>query len=414
MRGIFTHKSLNLILVVALLAFAIAGCGSHENTATVSKRTGSALKQTEASVDEADAEVEIEQELFIVENLNMPEETISLYSVDSARQTRYKYNMTTKFLDKYGNNSSWANFTIGSVVTLGDALPASGALSQVQKSDQVWVYEDVSNYSIDSGNNIMTIGNSNYKITTKTKFYSDTEKILSTDIGADDILTVVGSDKEIISVAVTTGHGYIHITNTSLFNDSLMFIGNKIVSMVYGETTIEVPEGTYAVTVANDGWGGTGEYTVTRNEITEINLEDLKGEGPSYCELTFMVTVPDTYVYIDGELVDTSQAVSVRYGSHNLVVECSGYTSWNKTLVVNSKSATITLAMEAESGTSSATEATEETTDETTDETYDGTQSGETEEETAKDLDADNSVNDYDYEVDYLSTIADLISNLSN
>ena len=39
---------------------------------------------------------------------------------------------------------------------------------------------------------------------------------------------------------------------------------------------------------------------------------------------------------------------------------------------------------------------------------------GETEEETAKDLDADNSVNDYDYEVDYLSTIADLISNLSN
>ena len=65
---------------------------------------------------------------------------------------------------------------------------------------------------------------------------------------------------------------------------------------------IEVPEGTYKVTVANNGWGGSDEYTVVRNETTQINLDDLKGDGPSFCTLTFLVTVPDTYVYIDGQM----------------------------------------------------------------------------------------------------------------
>lgn len=408
MRGIFTHKSINLIFVIAMLIISLTSCGNtNDSSNAVTMRTGSALRTTEATVDdeESESETETNPELYIVENLDMAGETISLYSVDSARQLRYSYNMTTKFMDKYGNNSSWANFTIGSVVTLGDTLPSSGALSQVKKSDSVWVYDDLANYTIDSANNIMKINGNNYKITSRTKVYSDTEKILISDVGTDDILTVIGSGKEIISIAVTTGHGYIHITNTSLFNNSLMFIGTKIVSMVYGETTIEVPEGTYPITVANDGWGGTGEYTVTRNETTVVNLEDLKGEGPSYCDITFLITVPDTYVYIDGNIVDINQPVKVRYGNHRLVVECSGYTSWNKILVVNSKSATITLAMESEGGTSSADELQENENQDIT------LEEGEEETETAKDLDAEN---DYDYEVDYLSTIADMISNLSN
>ncbi len=408
MRGIFTHKSINLIFVIAMLIISLTSCGNtNDSSNAVTMRTGSALRTTEATVDdeESESETETNPELYIVENLDMAGETISLYSVDSARQLRYSYNMTTKFMDKYGNNSSWANFTIGSVVTLGDTLPSSGALSQVKKSDSVWVYDDLANYTIDSANNIMKINGNNYKITSRTKVYSDTEKILISDVGTDDILTVIGSGKEIISIAVTTGHGYIHITNTSLFNNSLMFIGTKIVSMVYGETTIEVPEGTYPITVANDGWGGTGEYTVTRNETTVVNLEDLKGEGPSYCDITFLITVPDTYVYIDGNIVDINQPVKVRYGNHRLVVECNGYTSWNKILVVNSKSATITLAMESEGGTSSADELQENENQDIT------LEEGEEETETAKDLDAEN---DYDYEVDYLSTIADMISNLSN
>ncbi len=408
----------------------LAGCGTHPNNATVTNHTGSAIKNKTEEVKEETVEAEepINTDFYIVENLDMSDETISLFSVAEAKQYRYKYNMATRFLDKFGKNSVWASFTTGTVVTIGDLLPSSGALASIQKSGDVWIYEDLSKYKLDVDRNLINIDGSNYKITSTTKAYSDSEKILLSDIGEKDVITVVGYGKEILSIAVTTGHGYIYLTNTSLFDDSMIFIGNKIAFTVYGDQTIEVPEGTYKVTVANNGWGGSDDYTVCRNETTEINLDELKGDGPSFGLLTFLVTVPDTYVYIDGEIVDVTEPQYVQYGPHKLVVKCDGYTSWNKTLVVNSESATITLEMEAEEGqTPAADENTnaENTNAENAENSDANSENNSTENQSENSSenssnngenkeDDDSKKDDKDYEVDYLSTISDLISNLSN
>jgi hypothetical protein len=408
MKGLFTNKISKLILMGLLIMAVAAGCGQKKGgNNAVTSHTGSALK-TEQTEQDVDVLVEDgSQPLYIVEDLNMTEETIALYSIDEAKQYRYGYNMTTKFLDKYGDNSTWAEFTIGSVVTIGDFLPSSGALGEVKKSTDVWILDDLSKYSIDESKNLIAINGSNYKLTGNTKVYSDTEKILVSDIGKDDIITVIGREKEVISIAVTTGHGYLYLSDTSLFDDSMIFIGNKIVSMVNGDEIIEVPEGTYKITVANNGWGGSGEYTVVRNETTQVSLEDLKGDGPSFCLITFLVTVPDTHVYIDGQEVDVTEPQYVQYGSHSLKVQCQGYTSWNKTLVVNSESATITLELESETGTSSADEY-----DNTTEKSQENDDSESSENEPETETAGSTIKDDYDYEVDYLSTVSDLISNL--
>lgn len=419
MRGIFTKKWSNSIVLSVICAGALLGCG-YRNNATVTNYTGSALQnpnQDTGEVENQEAQTEAEPEaleLYIVENLDMTDETIALYSIDSDQQLRYKYNMTTKFLNKYGSTDTWAEFTTGTVVSIGDFLPASGALSQVQKSADVWMYEDISKYSIDASRNLITIDGKNYKITDKTKVYSDSAKILLENIGKDDAITVTGKDREVLSIAITTGHGFISLVNTSVFDGSLIFIGNKIVSMVNGNETIEVPEGTYLVTVANNGWGGSQEITVNRDENILVDLDLMKGDGPSYCLMTFLVTVPETYVYIDGKIVDTNEPQYVQYGSHKLVVKCSGYKAWRKTLVVNSETAEITLAMEAETDSGTTTnEISNETAGEASEqaqEIIDETVSNGPEEETA----GSSIKSDYDYEVDYLSTISDLISNLMN
>ncbi len=417
MRGNFTKKWVNLIVVIAMFTGAFAGCGTPANNATVTNRTGSAIlgkddsevETTEETVEENTSE---NQDLYIVESLDMTDETISLYSLSTDKQLRYNYNMTTKFLDKYGGNGTWAEFTTGSVVNIGSLLPASGALSQIQKSDDVWYFEDITKYKIDEARGLIQIDGRNYKLTDSTKVYSDSEKILLSSIGKDDAITVIGQDKNVISIAVTTGHGYLSLVHTELFDGSMIFIGNKIVSIVNGPEIIEVPEGTYKITVANNGWGGSQTFTVARGEEVRVDLDDMKGDGPSYCMLTFLVTVPDTYVYLDGKLIDTNEPQKVQYGNHRLVVQCAGYASWNKTLVVNSESAEITLAMETENeSSSSSTDTQTETAEPGTAEPTEGEDVSTTnghEEETA----GSSIKNDYDYEVDYLSTISDLIGNL--
>ena len=102
MRGIFTKKWFNLILLVVCLAFC--GCGKHQNNATVTNYTGTAIQNSGQETDEVDeqesqAEAEPQElELYIVENLDMTDETIALYSLSTDQQLRYSYNMTTKFL----------------------------------------------------------------------------------------------------------------------------------------------------------------------------------------------------------------------------------------------------------------------------------------------------------------------------
>ncbi len=420
MRENIAKKRFNFIIIMTLCVISLAACGRPANNATVTNYTGSAITDNKAEAEDGETKDSETQEgensdepmsdnLYIVESLNMTDETIGLYSIEDDRQLRYNYNMTTKFMDKYGGNSTWAEFTVGSVVTIGDLLPSSGALSTIQKTDDVWMFEDIKKYKIDVDRNLIAIDGRNYKLTDKTKTYSDTEKILPENIGKDDTITVIGKDKEVISISLTTGHGYISLVNTSVFDGSMIFIGRKIVSMVNGNETIEVPEGTYQVTVANNGWGGTTKVTVNRGENIMLNLDEMKGEGPSFCQITFLVTVPDTYVYIDGKIIDTNEPQSVQYGTHKLVVRCTGYKPWNKTLVVNSESAEITLALESDSDETTTTP--EENTDgqnqsETTTQTTENTH----EEETA----GSSIKSDYDYEVDYLSTISDLISNLMN
>ena len=408
----FTSKYVNGILCLIAMSCLLTACGKMPNTATVSTRPGSALK-TEEPVAEVEEESTVTDDLFIIENVDMAEEKVYLYSVSDAKQLCFPYTMTTRFLDKYGNNMATANFTGGTVVVLGEKLPASGALGEVRMASGLWELEDIDKYSIDHSRGVFSVGEYNYRLSAKTKIYSNNERILITDLTDKDTLKVIGRDKDVLSIAVTTGHGFLDINSTERFNGSLIFIGTKIVSRLEGPCTVELPEGTYKVTFANDGWGGSAECVIERGATATIDLEELKGEGPKYCLLTFLVTVPDTFVYLDGEAVDTNEPIEVRYGNHKLAVQCAGYTSWNKTLVVNSESATITLALEEEiSEEDKAVQERGEVLGSTSETGSDGNTTDTTDSTEKKKVTINGT--EYDYERDYLTTISDILGSMIN
>ena len=115
---------------------------------------------------------------------------------------------------------------------------------------------------------------------------------------------------------------------------------------------MEVPEGDYTLAVANDGWGGSTQISIQRGETTTVNLDELKGEGPKYSSIQFVVDVEGAQIYLDNSLIDYSQVNQVRYGNHSLTVVADGYDTWSRTLCVNSAEATIVISLtdEADSG----------------------------------------------------------------
>lgn len=348
---------------------------------------------------------------YRLEELNMEEGTITLRSLSSGKRVRYTYSLATKFLDRYGERSNIMKFTPGQIVQLG-SVSENSVLRSVQMSDRVWNYEDVRKYDIDTESGILTIGKTKYRITTGTAVFSDEEKITLADVGSDDTLYVIGKDREILSIMVTTGHGYLQFIHTDLFRDSLICIGNRIFTTLAGDTVMEVPEGSYDITVANKGYGGTANYVVMRNEITTVDLDLLRGEGPKICKIKFTTEVEDAKVTIDGTEVPVGQELDVTYGSHVLRVTAPGYSTWKKTLIVNSPSATISLDLsdETEKDTSgSASTGSSASGSGTSGSTTSG---GTTSNNSTSG--SSSSGKTTDAEVDYLTTISEMLKNLLN
>ena len=83
-------------------------------------------------------------------------EYLFLEQVQSGNQYLYLYSLTTKFQDKYGNNTSVSAFEPGQIITIGEK-DSKGRLKSAQITDEVWVYEDVVRFEVDEERGVFKI-----------------------------------------------------------------------------------------------------------------------------------------------------------------------------------------------------------------------------------------------------------------
>ena len=341
--------------------------------------TGCNLKQ-EKEPESQQTEESKQEELFLIVEHNMQEETIRMYSLETELEYCYEYGFSTSFKDKYGKVASAAKFAVGKVITIAPK-DKDGYLTEVRLSEKVWEYEKVRRFHVDQEKGILTIADTKYSIQQEVKLFSNGMEIEFSDISDDDILTVIGMDRKVLSVVVTTGHGTLVLKNTELFENSFLQLNTNIFTMITPDMEMEVPEGTYTLKVANDGWGGSTEIEIVRGEKTEIDLDTLKGEGKKRGLISFDIDAEDVKVYVDYELIDHTQPVELVYGIHILKIEADGYDVWKKYLSVNSEEATLIIELteseDAEEETEDSEEETEESKDNTEDSQEENSESGE-------------------------------------
>ncbi len=441
------------ILLVASACFLIAGCGGEtdysggivqtrrgnvsqeESTETENTTEESENADNATEVTSIESEVATSGQVYILQYVDLEQQVVTLIDSDTGRERSFKYDVYTSFADKYGKTKSIASFELGYPVkaTIDEG---AGSISALSLTDEAWVYTGVVNYSIDMDALTMKIADKNYYFDDHLSCYSEGYEVPLYLIGADDTLTVVGMDKRILSMVVTSGHGYVTLTNTELFDGSYICIGDTIFKEVLPGFRIEVPEGDYLVTVANDGWGSSREITVVRGQDYVLDLDSMKGEGPKYCKLSFdFGGLTTAKVTIDGEEIDYSEPTEVKYGTHVLKISADGYDSIEKKLVVNSEEATIELSLvasgtttdedDASSGTDASTGTTTNNTT-TNGTTTNGTATNETTTDgttangtttngtTTNGTTTDGTTTDDTSSQDYLTTLYNLLTAINN
>lgn len=357
------RKKVNFAFFCIILALLFVGCSTSGGKGTVDDRNQS-VTGTEQNTEGSELATENISGLYEILGINTTNSTIKLYDLNRQRQSDYAYDDATYFLDKYGNLTSISQMQPGRIVET-TMTRQTGPLMKVQISDAVWEYDNIKRFSIDEEKNIITIADTKYYYGEDLFVFSDEEAAQLKDIGKKDILRIIGIGKKIYSVSITSGHGVISLKNTDLFEGGWLKLGSKIYMKVTKDMQIEIAEGTYLLSVANDGYGDTKEITVNRGEELVVDLDELKGEGPKFCTVTFVLGVEDALVQIDGEYVDISQPIQIKYGIHKLVIDAEGYETWSKRLYVNSSEATIEIALTTESDSDASTETTEKSSSDT-------------------------------------------------
>lgn len=331
------------VWLLLCLMLCLSGCNSIQ-------------EENETKVEQV--ENEEQDTLYLILEHDTENKNLKLYSYEDGDEYSYTYTASTLFKDKYDNITTSTNFSVGKVIELGKQ-DSSGNLLEVKNGSNIWTHENISRFSIDENRGILTIGATKYAITNKTMVFSNESRIAWVDVSENDILTVIGEGKKVLSVMVTKGQGTLALLNTELFEDSFIQLNTDIFAIIKENMVMEVPEGNYTLKVANDGWGGSCEIEIVRGEITTVDLDELKGEGYKKGLITFETDAENVKVKIDGKTVDISQPIELTYGIHSIDVEADGYSVWEKYLNVNSKEATIEIDLEEES--EEETEKTEET-----------------------------------------------------
>lgn len=342
------RKTILYVGMILLVAISVIGCGREQ--------------REELETQQSESEKTAEEYLFLIMENDTQEEALTLYSFSSGLEHYYEYGFSTQFKDKYGNYAAASEFTAGRFVTIAPR-DKDGYLTEVMLSDEVWEYENIRRFQIDEEKGIFAIADTKYSIQNEVRVFSDGRIIEFSDVSEDDILTVVGMGKSILSVVVTTGHGTLSLSNTTLFEDSFLQLNNNIFAMITPNMEMEVPEGTYTLKVANDGWGGTAEIEIVRGETTEVDLETLKGEGKKTGLISFDINVEEVVVYVDYQQIDHTQPVELTYGTHVLEIDADGYDTWKKYLSVNSEEATLIIELDEDDEDTTESESEEEETE---------------------------------------------------
>lgn len=393
----------------------MAGCGQQTRPVSTAQYYNPA-KETAADTEEAEgagAKTSIGTDLYLIIGNDMTNEQLNLKQLVSGKQYLYVYSLSTDFQDKYGNSATTVDFEPGRVIHIGKK-DGEGRLLQAQIADEVWEYSDITKYSVDTERGIFKIADSKYSYDADLFVESNGEKIRLSDLNEKDKIRVVGIGTKILSVSVTTGQGILELRNTSVFEGSFIQVGSKIFAQITHNMKLEIPEGTYTVTVANEGYGGSTEVEIARGEVCTLDLDELKGEGPKTGSITFYIDVEGATLSIDGDTVDYSAPVVLTYGVHELHAEADGYDDFDKKLFVNSAAANIDISLTGESTASDndVTEGTESVEETETAETETTGSKDETK-STEKDTETSDKSTDKDVTSDYLSTLSDLITSLN-
>lgn len=335
-----------IVLICSACAFSDQGSSEQEDMGT------GFIKSDIGYYDSADT--------AIVVSRNEEENTITFLNTQVGKKYTLKYDGATKIQDKYSQGISMSQVPLGEIADI-TFVKFSKRLNSIQVSAKAWSYSDVEKFEFGRNNKIMKIGSEEFELYQKVPIISNNVQGELMDLNASDILTVKGIDHTVYSITVDKGHGYLRLTNDQYFIGGWIEVGQKVIQPITENMLLVVPEGTYQVLLTNTRIEGTKQVTIERDGELELDVGDIQPEEIKYGNILFSINPSTASLYVDGELKDQTQVVTLEYGIHQMIVKADGYKTITQYIKVGQEKATINVELEAVSASENSSDKTTNT-----------------------------------------------------
>ncbi len=339
------RKTIALVLCTVMTALCASGCAGPFTPQPVSQLpqtqdqdTGFILYGT-YDYDSTDTAVLVDK--------NTEEGTLTFLNRTNHRRYTLAYDGTTGFYDRYNSLISLNQINVGDILNVR-FVKSKRHLTLASLSPDAWTKPATDQYIFDSVKKEVTIGSDIYKLADDCFCYSGKEELLYQELNSVDVLTFHGIDSTVYSINVDKGHGYLRLSGHEYFVGGWIEVGTKFIWKITDDMLLTVPEGTYNVVVSADGTMVDRSVTVKKGLETVLDLSDVVPEVPKEGLVLFSLSPSDATLYIDGEKADTSQAISLTYGLHQLMCTCDGYVTLTRYLSVGEENAGISITLEKE------------------------------------------------------------------
>lgn len=330
------------LLFTGCEAYSQIGSATGATDQTVSQVTYHGDKQLEKAADTA---------VFIRKNID--KKLVTLQSTENGQKYDLTYTGTTEVFDRYGQSLTMDQVELGEIVDVIISMH-SQTLDSLTISGEAFTLTDVEKHDMNLNRNLFSIRKDNYKVTEDVVIVNDDMIGEPIDLNEDDILTVKGIGRQIYSIAIEKGHGYVRLTGDEYFVGGWIEIGQRIIRPITDNMLVLVPEGEYDMLVTYNGFGGEKPIEVKRDEETIVDISDLKGELLKMGKLSFLVDPSFATVKINGEVIDTNVPKELEYGVYRLQVEAPGYQGISKYVSVGQEMASLEITLEEEKDSSSS------------------------------------------------------------
>lgn len=275
-----------------------------------------------------------EKTLALVRKPVTSDSVLPVYDLETKKDLLLKVKGGTIIKSAYGEQIAISQIREGQIIEGKYDKETFDAFS-LQVSGRAWEKKNPGSLVISGEQNKIKIGTDEYTFDPAVLMTFKGGKTISPkEIATSDELIIRGYKKEVWSIEVLAGHGFLVLKNSDAFVGGTIEIGNRDIRTIEKDMRIEVSAGVKKVIITQDNMNPySNDVFIEEGKEYVIDLGEFK---PKVSKVSFHLVQEGAVLFINDEKQAVANGeVTLDFGKYKIRAEKEGYVPWESTLTVN-------------------------------------------------------------------------------